>query len=151
MQLTMDNDSEQPPQTEQDTASKPADKEHKGPNRLWWLQLSFIATCTISGLMKTMTQEDHLSPHLPLLARCSFTMLRLIGICELAGGLAMSAPMLRGVRKFGKPVIAGVLVTLQFIGIILHTQQGKYGAIPINVLLILLGLWIIRMSRSVVQ
>lgn len=93
-----------------------------------------------------MTPEDHLSPHLPPLARYSFTLLRLIGVCELAGGLAMSIPMLRGVRKFGKPLIAGVLVTLQFIGIILHIQRGKYGAIPINILLILLGLWIIRIT-----
>jgi uncharacterized membrane protein YphA (DoxX/SURF4 family) len=82
---------------------------------LWTLQSLLAVIFVMTGAMKLLTPADIMEAQSPL----PLALVRLVGLCEVAGALGMILPGLLRIRPSLTPLAAGGLVTLMVFATIL--------------------------------
>jgi len=108
-----------------------------------WIVTGLLAVMYLTaGLMKTFTPKEKLSTSLPWTEDYSAGTVRFIGIVELLGALGLVLPWLTGVAPILTPLAASGLVIVQVLAIIVHIRRHEARALPFNVLLLVLALFV---------
>lgn len=122
------------------------------PNRalhitLWVLQVLLGALFLATGLMKLATPIAQLATSLPWVTDVPATLVRFIGLAELAGALGLLLPSLTRIRPNLTPLVALGLVAVMVLAIPFHLSRGEAMVLPMNLILAMLA-GVIAWGRS---
>ena len=112
---------------------------------LWSAQLLLALFFGMSGLSKNVMPVDALvTMGLAYAKDIPYSLLRFIGIAELAGAIGIIVPALTRIKPVLTPLAALGFATIQVLAICFHTMRGEFaGAAPINLLLLGLSLFVV--------
>ncbi len=102
---------------------------------LWIVQGVLAALFLMSGLMKSTQPKEKLAVKMPWVNAFSGIQVKLIGITQLLAALGLVLPMLLQIAPVLTPLAAAGLVLTMLSAAVLHYQRGKKEAIPVNLVL----------------
>lgn len=103
------------------------------------LGLGFMA----AGYGKAFRAEQTAAqPAMAWMVAVPVSLLRFIGVAEIAGGLGVLLPMLSRVLPWLTPVAAALLALVMVLASGFHFSRKEYPAIVINIVLLLLALFV---------
>ena len=109
---------------------------------LWAAQIILFAGFAVGAGMKLLMPIARLSAIWPWTGALSTPVVRGIGVIDLAGGVGVVLPMLTGVRP-GLTVAAAIGCTLlQLCAIVFHLARRERSAIPVNIVLLAMAVFI---------
>ncbi|MEL6147988.1 MAG: DoxX family protein [Chloroflexota bacterium] len=104
---------------------------------LWIVQILVAIAFIGSGSMKVLTPYNELitDPNMAWATSLNATLVNIIGILEVLGGIGLILPAVTGILPILTP-LAGAGLALTMVGAaILHIARGEWGAIVINLVL----------------
>ena len=101
----------------------------------WAVQILLAAAFLMAGFIKSAQSIEQLSAMLPWAKDVPATLVRFIGISELAGGLGLLLPWLTGIRRNLTPLAAWGLVLVMAMAAVFHAARGEFSALPNNLIL----------------
>ena len=109
---------------------------------LWIAQILLAIVYGMAGMMKAF-QTAKAGEMLPWAKRHSDSFVRLVGASELLGALGMILPALTGILPGLTPLAALGLSLIQVLAILIeHLPNKEYKAIPMNVVLLALSVFV---------
>jgi len=109
---------------------------------LWIAQVILLIMYGMAGILKTF-QVAKVKGMMPWAKDRSNNYIRFIGISELLGALGMLLPVLTGILTILTPLAGLGLTIIQVLAIFTeHLPKKEYKAIPMNVVLLLLSLFV---------
>lgn len=110
------------------------------PNRalhitLWVLQGLLAAAFLMFGLTKLTTPIAQLAGQMPWVADVPASLVRFIGLAEVAGALGLILPALTRIRPNLTPLAALGLVLVMVLAIPFHLTRGEATMLPVNLVL----------------
>src|SRR5437867_13305114 len=109
---------------------------------LWAAQGLLFVLFGMAGILKTFTPIDELALKLPWAAAVPASLVRFIGLSELAGALGLVLPSLFRVRPRLTPLAAAGLVTVMVLACGFHLSRLEFNAIGFNLMLGSLGAFV---------
>jgi putative oxidoreductase len=116
---------------------------------LWVAQILLAGMFLMVGVMKTFTPIEELAKMVPLAGEMpGFT--RFIGVSELAGAIGLILPAAFRIRPQLTTIAAGALSFVMVLAMIYHILKGEYAAIGTNIVLGILGGFIVfgRLNKA---
>ena len=105
----------------------------KGLNiTLWVAQILLGALNMMAGSMKLFQPIEALTQTLPWVNETPSSLVRFIGLSELAGGLGLLLPSLLRIKPGLTPIAAIGLVAVQVLATAFHISRGETSVIGIN-------------------
>jgi len=105
-----------------------------------WVVAGLLAALYLAvGAMKLLRGRRGLRDRMGWVEDFPDVVVRLIGLCEIAGALGLILPWATGTLPWLTPVAAGCLVVLQVLAITVHVRRQETSQLGINVLLALLA------------
>lgn len=108
-------------------------------NLVWglWTAQAFIAIAfCLGGIMKLAMPIPQLAGMWPWTGDLAPSMVRLLGVIDLLGGLGILLPSLTRIKP-GLTVLAAVgCIALQLCAILFHSSRAEFSVLPVNVVLI---------------
>ncbi|GAA3446931.1 DoxX family protein [Planomonospora venezuelensis] len=106
---------------------------------LWILQALLAAMFGMAGVMKSTRPKDELAGKLPWVEDFSPTVVRLIGVAELAAALGLILPAALGTAPILTPLAAAGLVIIMVGAMITHARRNEPRAIVFNAVLLIVA------------
>ena len=91
---------------------------------LWTLQLSLAVVFAIAGWTKLVQAGAPLKDAVPWVADVPAPLVKVIGLSELLGALALVLPSLTRIRPHLTPIAASCLTTIMTLAIAFHLYRG---------------------------
>ena len=109
---------------------------------LWVAQLLLVVAFGGAGIMKlTQPMAQLASMGMGFVTATPEWLVRFIGVCEVAGALAMMLPPLTRIAPFLTPLAALGFAVIQVLAIGVHASRGETAmTLPINIVLLALAL-----------
>jgi putative oxidoreductase len=101
---------------------------------LWTAQILLAAMFGMAGFMKVSQPIDHLSAMVPFAAQFP-SLVRFIGVAELAGALGLILPAATRVLPMLTPLAATGLVVVMVLASCFHVSRGEISHLPITIIL----------------
>jgi predicted tellurium resistance membrane protein TerC len=101
---------------------------------LWVAQVLLAIAFGMAGAMKTFTPIEELAKKLPWVTTLP-SLVRFIGVSELAAALGLVLPAAARVRPVLTPIAALGLVVIMVLAAGFHILRGEAQAVPINAVL----------------
>lgn len=118
-------------------------KKSKVWNVFLWVAQLFLALAFIAaGTMKTITPVEELAKSMSWVNDVSESMVRFIGISEILGGIGLILPSLLKIKPVLTPVAAIGIAVIMVLAIGLHVMKSEFNALPVNVFLLALALFV---------
>lgn len=116
---------------------------------LWVAQILLAGMFLMVGIMKTFTPIEELSKTVPLAGEMPF-LVRFIGLSELAGAIGLILPAALKFRPQLTTLAAGALAFVMVLAMIYHIFKGEYAAIGTNIVLGIIGVFIVfgRLNKA---
>ena len=116
---------------------------------LWVAQVLLAGMFLMVGVMKTFTPIEELSKMVPLAGELR-ALVRFIGLSELAGAIGLILPAALRIRPQLTTLAAGALALVMVLALIYHLSKGEYAAIGTNIVLGILGAFIVfgRLNKA---
>lgn len=132
-------------------ASQPAGKGLKAG--LWIAQVLVFAAFTLFGAMKLFMPAETLAGMWGWPGQVPPAFLRVMGVVDVAGGLGVLLPALTRIQPRLGVLAALGCVLLQMAAMIFHAWRGEYPALPLNLILLALSVFILwgRGNRAPIQ
>lgn len=109
---------------------------------LWIIQILLALAFGLAGFMKLTQPKEKLAARMGWVNDFSPTIVRLIGLVELLGGIGLVVPMATGILPFLTP-IAAIGFVLDMLGAIAtHLRRREYPMIIGNLVLLALALFV---------
>jgi len=103
---------------------------------IWIGEVILMGIFGYTGYMKTFMPISELSMTIPWTGDVPMAMVRLIGICEIAGALGLILPpVIKFLPGILTPMASMGLMTIMLFAMIFHSMRGEMQALPINVVL----------------
>lgn len=110
---------------------------------LWIAQILLAAMFGMAGIMKTF-QIAKVKEQMPWAKNRSDGFVRFVGISELLGALGLVLPLVTGILPWLTVLAAIGLIVIQLLAIFIeHLPKKEYKVIPVNIVLLALGLFIV--------
>jgi uncharacterized membrane protein YphA (DoxX/SURF4 family) len=110
---------------------------------LWVAQILLAALYLAAGSLKTF-QTAKARERMPWTQGRSDGYVRFVGISELLGAVGLILPALTGILPWLTPLAALGLAVVQLLAIFtVHLPKKEYKALPMNVILMLLALFVV--------
>src|SRR6266568_2285904 len=110
---------------------------------LWTAQIVVFALFTLFGSMKLFVSVDKLAEMWIWPGQVSSWFLHLTGTVDLAGGIGVLLPALTRIQPRLTVLAALGCTLLQITAIIFHLSRGESAAVPLNVVLLALSVFIL--------
>jgi len=102
---------------------------------LWVLQILLAIGFFMFGIMKITTPYDQLATQMPWVLDISPTLVRFIGIAEVAGALGLVLPAATRILPWLTPLAAALLALDMVVAAIFHITRSEFGNLPFNIVL----------------
>jgi len=102
---------------------------------LWIGQVLLAFMFIYAGVMKTFQPIDELSQMLPWVTEYSKGFVRFVGLADLVGGIGVLLPYLFRWKTELTRLAALGIVTIMILAIGFHIIRGEYVALPMNIVL----------------
>lgn len=102
---------------------------------LWGVQLLLAFAFLAAGTMKATTPLDQLGEAMPWVRSAPAFLPRFVGISEILGAIGLVLPSALRVLPVLTPVAAGGLALVMALAMAMHGSMGEWGALPVNVVL----------------
>jgi uncharacterized membrane protein len=102
---------------------------------IWIVQGLTGALFMMAGLMKLLQSKAKLEAILPWIKEYSLSLVRLIGLAELLGGLGTILPTATGIATGLTPVAGMGLAIIMTFAAIFHIRRNEMKALPVNAVL----------------
>lgn len=109
---------------------------------LWIAQWLFAASFVGAALMKLAMPIAQLAQMWPWTGELAPTMVRLLGVIDLLGGMGVLLPSLTGIKPRLAVVAAVACIALQLCAIAFHALRGELAALPVNIVFIVIAAFI---------
>lgn len=109
---------------------------------LWIAQWLFAASFVGAALMKLAMPIAQLAQIWPWTGDLAPTMVRLLGVIDLLGGMGVLLPSLTRIKPRLTVVAAVACIALQLCAIAFHASRGELAGLPVNVVLIVIAAFI---------
>jgi uncharacterized membrane protein len=108
-----------------------------------WIASGLLAAMYLMAFgNKTFGNKATLDTKLPWAEDYSAGTVKFIGIVEGLGALGLILPWLTGILPVLTPIAAAGLVVVQVLAMVVHVRRGETKALPMNLILLLLALFI---------
>lgn len=120
---------------------------------LWLAQVLLCAIFGMAGVMKSTMPMPYLAQKLAWTGALPPSMVRLIGVSELAGALGLIVPAITRIKPMLTPLAAASLVLVMILAAAFHISRGELGALPITATFGLLAAFVAwgRLRRALIQ
>lgn len=110
---------------------------------LWVVQIALAALFGFAGYSKTFMPPDALvAMGMAWVELAPVTLVRFIGVAELAGTLGILLPALSRVLPSLTPTAALGFAAIQMLAMPVHAARGEYAALPFNLVVLALALFV---------
>ena len=110
-------------------------------NALWMTQISLGAAFTLAGSFKAF-RYDRAQAAMPWVAAVPKGLVHFIGFAELLGGLGLIVPAVTGAPPLIASLAAIGLAITMILAAAFHAQRGERSAIPVNVVLAAMAVFV---------
>lgn len=110
---------------------------------LWVAQILLLAVYGLAGAMKATQPIPMLDEMMGGWPGQAPALARFIGVAEILGAIGMVAPMLTGIKPRLTLWAAAGLSLVQALAIPFHMYRGEFEALPVNIVLIALSLFVL--------
>lgn len=105
---------------------------------LWTAQGILAAIYGMAGTMKVMRSELPGAPE-----AMAANQVRLLGIAEIAGAIAMVLPIALDILPWLTPLAAIGFIAIQVLAIGFHVRRNEYQVLPVNLVLAALAVFVL--------
>lgn len=109
---------------------------------LWVAQVLLAGMFAMAGLNKLFQSIDELAKMLPWATQVPETLVRFIGISELAGAVGLLLPAMLRIKPVLTPIAAVGLATVMLFAAIFHISRGETPMISMNGILMAIALFV---------
>src|SRR5712675_1829545 len=109
---------------------------------LWIAQGILSALFLMGGVMKSFQPKEKLAKSMPWVNDFPLPVVRLIGVAELLGAIALIIPMLLGIAPVLTPLAAAGLGITMILAAIYHYRKHEMKAIMMNTVLFSLAVFV---------
>ncbi|HXL07035.1 MAG TPA: DoxX family protein [Gemmatimonadales bacterium] len=109
---------------------------------LWIVQVILAAWFGMAGVLHVAVPIAQLAPFAPWTADVSPTLVRFIGVAELAGAVGVILPALTGILPMLTPLAAAGLALVMALAIPFHVSRGEPQVIPMLITFAALGVFV---------
>lgn len=116
-----------------------------------WIASGLLAAAYLAaGAQKVRIAKDEAFVKFPWAEGGGLAVLRLVGAVEVLGAIGLILPALTGILPILTPIAAVGLVLVQIVAMVVHIRRSEFKALPVNVVLLLLALFvaIVRFSGA---
>ena len=110
---------------------------------LWIAQLLIAVSFCAAAVMKITWPIGQLAAMWPWAGQMPSTLVRLLGVIDLAGGAGVLLPALARIRPGLSVLAAAGCVALQLCALAFHASRGEWAALPVNVVFIALSAFVL--------
>lgn len=109
---------------------------------LWIAQWLFAASFVGAAIMKLAIPIAQLATIWPWTGELAPTLVRLLGVIDLLGGLGVLLPSLARIKPRLTVVAAIASIALQLCAMAFHASRGELAALPVNIVFIAIAIFI---------
>jgi uncharacterized membrane protein YphA (DoxX/SURF4 family) len=118
-------------------------KSNKAIHIALWIAQAIVAMMFVmAGFMKATQPLELLTESLPWASDLPLELIRVIGVCEILGGLGLLIPSIFRFKTFLTVWAAICLALVMGLAAGFHLVRGEFSAIGMNVFLMGIALWI---------
>ena len=110
---------------------------------LWIAQVVLAGGFALAGFMKATQPIADLAAMMGWPGQAPELLVRFIGVAELAGAVGLILPVLTGILPRLTALAALGLAVIQVLAIGLHLYRAEFGVLPINIVLLALGVFVV--------
>jgi len=103
---------------------------------LWVTQAIVAASFVGAGVMKSMMPIPQIAGIWPWTGELSSTVVRLLGLIDIASGLGVLLPALTRIKPGLTVLAAACCIVLQLCAMVFHGSRGELAALPVNVVFV---------------
>jgi hypothetical protein len=108
-----------------------------------WIVSGLLALAYLAaGGQKIAVAKDKAFTTFAFAESLGLPVLRAVGVVEVLGAIGLIVPALTGIAPILTAIAAAGLVLVQIFAVIIHSRRGEFTALPVNVVLLLLALFI---------
>ncbi len=109
---------------------------------LWVVALVLALVFLAAGLSKLVQSKEKLAPRMAWVEDFETGPIKTIGALEVLGAIGLVVPGVTGIAPILVPLAATGLALLMIGAIVVHARRGEKQAIPVNVVLLLLAVFV---------
>ncbi|MCC3763072.1 DoxX family protein [Glycomyces sp. TRM65418] len=106
---------------------------------LWVLQGLLAAAFIVSGTLKATRPKEQLAPTFTWVNDFPSSVVKFIGITQVAAALGLILPALTGIAVVLTPLAAVGLAVEMVLAGIYHARKGEWSALPTNAVILILA------------
>ncbi|WP_166877823.1 DoxX family protein [Salinibacterium sp. ZJ450] len=108
-----------------------------------WIVAGIAALLFLAaGAMKALQPKEKLATSMGWVNDFSASQVKLIGMAEVLGAVALVLPPIVGIAPILVPISATAVAVLMVGAIVVHARRSEKQVIPVNVVLLLLALFV---------
>lgn len=109
---------------------------------LWVVAIVLALVFLAAGLSKLVQSKEKLAPRMAWVEDFETGPIKTIGALEVLGAIGLVVPGVTGIAPILVPLAATGLALLMIGAIVVHARRGEKQAIPVNVVLLLLAVFV---------
>lgn len=109
---------------------------------LWIVAIALALAFLAAGLSKLVQSKEKLAPRMAWVEDFETGPIKTIGALEVLGAIGLVLPGVTGIAPILVPLAATGLALLMIGAIVVHARRGETQAIPVNVVLLLLAVFV---------
>lgn len=109
---------------------------------LWVVAIVLAVVFLAAGLSKLVQPKEKLAPRMAWVEDFETGPIKTIGALEVLGAIGLVVPGVTGIAPILVPLAATGLALLMIGAIVVHARRGEKQAIPVNVVLLLLAVFV---------
>lgn len=109
---------------------------------LWVVAIVLAVVFLAAGLSKLVQSKEKLAPRMAWVEDFETGPIKTIGALEVLGAIGLVVPGVTGIAPILVPLAATGLALLMIGAIVVHARRGEKQAIPVNVVLLLLAVFV---------
>ncbi|TMD34195.1 MAG: DoxX family protein [Chloroflexi bacterium] len=110
---------------------------------LWIVQILLALVFAMAGIMKVTRPFEKLAENMGWAKDVGLRGVRLIGVLEILGAIALILPAVTGILPWLTPIAAIGLVLTMIGAMITHGRRGEFPNMGLNLVLLLLAVFIV--------